>query len=181
MSMPKKAYMRYRRRKFNLRRVRLASSFAIGALASTDVISSAITAVAADTYRLMSIKSTWSISNLGAVIDDAFQFGVAHSDYSAAEIEECLEATAAIDLGDKVAQEQAGRLVRTIGQITKHGLGVIGGGLPFNDGRPVSTRLNWKMSIGDTLVGWVRNGSGTVYTTGASLVLQGDLYLKDSV
>lgn len=169
------------RRKFDLRRVRVAGAVTIGALTTLDVIASSVTAASANAYRLMSIKVTWAITGLGAAIDDNFQFGVSHSDYSAAEIEECLEATAAIDIGDKVAQEQANRLVRTIGTITESGTGLAGGGLKFNQGRPMKTKLNWNIGIGDTLNAWVRNGSGVVYTTGAQLAVQGDLWLKDSV
>ncbi len=175
--MPKKGYSR----RYNLRKVRMAANVTIGALATLAVVKGGITAAASGTYRLMSIKCAYSISNLGAVVDDGFQFGVAHSDYSAAEIEECLEATASIDLGDKVAQEQANRLVRTIGTISPGGGVAAASGIPFADGRTVKTKLNWKMSIGDTLVGWVRNGSAVVYTTGATLTVQGDLWLKDSV
>ncbi len=169
-----------RSRRFTLRRVRMAAAVTIGALASFDVVVSPITAVSANGYRLVSIKNVYSISGLGAAIDDAFQFGVAHSDYSAAEIEECLEATAAIDVGDKVAQEQANRLVRTIGTVTGGGTNTAGSGIQYNSGNPVKTRLNWKIGIGDTLVGWVRNGSGVVYTTGAILSIQGDLWLQDA-
>ncbi len=129
--------------------------------------------------RFMSIKANWSIADIGASIDDTFQFGVAHSDYSAAEIEECLESQAAIDPGNKTELERSNRLVRTIGVIT--GDGVITAGIRFNQGRPVKTKLNWLMTIGDTLSVWVRNGSGTVYTTGAKISTIGDLWVKDSV
>ncbi len=167
------------RRRFNLRGVRVNSSLAIGALAASDVISGTVTNVAADKLRFISLHASWGIANLGALIDDAFTFGVAHSDYSAAEIEECLESGASIDLGDKVAQEQANRLVREIGQID--GMGGTGaqGGLSFNDGKPVRTKLNWLMSAGDALQIWVRNNSGVVYTTGALLTISGRLWVRD--
>ncbi len=131
--------------------------------------------------RVMSINLNWLISNLAAVADGGFEFGVAHSDYSAAEIEESLEASGAIDVGDKVAQEQSNRLVRTIGTISPSGIDTIGGEVGFLGGRPVKTRLNWLLSIGDTLQAWVRNSTGTVYTTGSSLGWGGDMWVKDSV
>ncbi len=180
LTMARKGHGRKRRR-FNLRRVRLQAELAVGALAADDVVSGAITQAGVGTMRFMSIKANWSILDLGSSTDDNFQFGVAHSDYTAAEIEECLEAQGAIDVGDKVAQEQSNRLVRSIGVLTQSGLTAALGGIQFNDGRPVKTKLNWLMSIGDTLVVWVRNGSANVYTTNALITTIGDLWVKDSV
>ncbi len=167
------------KRSFNLRRVRLQSFLAAGALVSGDVISGAATAATTGSMRVMSIKASWNLSDKGASDDDGYQFGVAHSDYTAAEIEECLESQASIDLGDKVAQEQSNRLVRVIG--TMSGAAGAGGGLQFNDGKTISTKLNWFLSIGDTLNMWIRNGSGATWVTGALLLPIGDLWVKDSV
>ncbi len=172
------AKSRRRRRKFNLRLVRINAASTVGALASLDVISNPVTAASANQYRLVSVDASYAVTDLGAAIDDGFEFGLAHSDYSAAEVEECLEATTAIDLGDKVAQEQANRLVRPIGVISSSG-GITASGLSFNDGRRIRTKLNWLIGIGDTLNLWIRNGSGVVYTTGASLLIAGNLWLKD--
>ncbi len=169
---------RRRRRKFNMRKVKISSAFAIGALDTADVISGAMTNVTANTLRFISLDCSWGISNHAAVIDDGYTFGVAHSDYSAVEIEECLEAGGSMDLGDKVAQEQANRLVREIGQINGAGV-VVSEGIPFNDGMRVKTRLNWLMSIGDSLHVWVRNASGAIYTSGTTLVVSGNLWVKD--
>ncbi len=154
---------------------------AIGALASKDLISAAATASPVTGMRVMSVNLTYTISNIGASDDDAFEFGLAHSDYSAAEIEECLEASGSMDVGDKIAQEQANRLVRHIGTVSGALAGAQGGGANFNDGKPVKTKLNWLLAPGDSLVTWVRNGSTTIYTTGGFLETVGDLWVKDSV
>ncbi len=167
-----------RKRRFNLRKVRATPALAVGALASLDVISGAATSALSNTLRVMSLDMAWGLSDIGAQADDSFQFGVAHSDYDAGEIEECIEATTSMDLGDKVAQERANRLVREIGMMSANA-GAAGGGIQFNDGKRVKTRLNWQLSIGDTLNVWVRNASGTIYTTGASLVGNGILWVKD--
>ncbi len=166
------------KRKFPFRIVPIQSTTAVGALAAADVVSGVIGAASTDTYRLKSLKASYSIVNLGAAIDDSFQFGVAYSDYTAAEIEECLEAAAAIDMGDKVAQEQSNRLVRRIGTITQSGNVVADSGISFNNGMPVTTKLNWLIAIGDQLQAWIRNGTGSVYTTGASLSLSGQIVVK---
>ncbi len=166
------------RRRFNLRRVKITNTASIGALASADVSFAALTDAVTGTMRCMSLNGVWSLRDVAAATDDAYAFGVSHSDYSAAEIEECLEAAASIDLGDKVAQEQANRLVRQIG--TFGNVATVGGGATLNDGKPVKTRLNWLLSIGDSLSLWTRNGSGTIYTTGTKIGFDGDLWVKDS-
>ncbi len=167
-----------RRRKFNLRRVRVNGAVTVGALAALDVIQGVVTVASLNKYRLVSVHASYSLSGLGAQEDEGQEFGLAHSDYSAAEIEECLEAAAAIDVGDKVAQEQANRLVRSIGIMTGPAA-VASGSRSYNDGRKVRTKLNWVIGIGQTLNYWVRNGSGVVYTTGATLLVAGDLWVKD--
>ncbi len=168
---------RRQRRKFNLRQVRINASSPVGALAALDVVTNAVTAASLNRFRLVTVKASYSLVDLGAAIDDGQEFGLAHSDYSATEIEECLEAASAIDVGDKVAQEQANRLVRSIGVFASPA--VADASLQFNQGRQVRTKLNWMIGIGQTLTLWIRNGSGTVYTTGASVIIAGSLWVKD--
>lgn len=112
-----------------------------------------------------------------AQIDGGLEFGLAHSDYSPAEIEECLEANASMDLGNKIAQEQANRLVRAIGTITGN-QAVAGGEAAFNDGRRMKTKLNWTIAIGDFLVLWVKNSSGIIYSSGSSVSVLGECWVK---
>ncbi len=176
-AMARRGHGRRRRRSFNLRRVRVAAENAIGALATLDVVGGNLTGTSTDPYRIMSVSFTYGLSDLGATSDDGQEFGLAHSDYSDAEIEECLEAVN-INVGDKIAQERANRLVRTIGQFV--GAPGTGAGLNWNDGKRVKTRLNWGMTIGDVLRVWVRNASGTVYTTGATIDVIGDMWVKDA-
>ncbi len=166
-----------KRRTFNLRKVRIASSTAIGALATLDVVSGTITNAPTDKVRFITADLSYSWSDMTPA-DDTLEFGLAHGDYSAAEIEECLEAQAAIDVGDKTEQERADRLVRSVGIITGVTVNAIGGS-QFNNGVPVKTKLNWLMGAGDQLQVWARNGSATVYTTGSSIVAIGNLWVKD--
>ncbi len=169
---------RPRRRRFNLRRVRVQQALGPGALAAGDVTVGPLTAVTTDPLRVVSVKFQYAMTSVKALTDDGFEFGLAHSDYSAAEIEECLENQAAIDLGDKIAQEQANRLVRSIGIITGSVV-TVNAGITFNDGIPVHTKLNWRLSSGDSLNLWIRNATDTVWTTGSQLVSNGDMWVKD--
>ncbi len=163
-------------RRFNLRKVRVTSKLVLSALAALDVASGALTNVVTNKIRLITADFAYAWANV-ADIDDGMEFGLAHSDYTSAEIEECLEAGAAFELGDKVAQERANRLVRSIGVMS--GSGTDGSGMSFKDGERHKTKLNWLLGEGDSLNIWVRNGSGTIWTTASEIIASGDLWVKD--
>ncbi len=96
-------------------------------------------------------------------------FGFAHSDYTAAEIEEYLEATASIDRGDKIQNERANRLIRQIGVINP----VTDGGsedAAYNGGKPFRVNLNWAIPIDFQVNFWGYNISEADWT--ASPILQ---------
>jgi len=159
----------------NLRKVRVSVAFTLGALATLDVTSAALTAVPVNPTRLITLDASFGLSNTIAA-DDGHTFGVAHGDYTNAEIEECLEATNSINPGDKVTQERANRLVRYIGKFEKGAAGESGS---FNDGKRIKIRLNWPMAIGQNLVIWCRNGGSNVWTSGADILIDGNLWVKD--
>ncbi len=154
-------------------------NMSLGALAASDVISSAMTGTSTGTYRVTSIDCRWMWNDIADVNDDYLTFGVAHSDYTAAEIEEALEGTGGIDPGSKIELERANRLVREIGVISSPTQ--LGGSGEFNDGKSMKTKLNWLINIGDSLVIWARNASGTVWVTGGALGATGNMWVKDSV
>ncbi len=167
------------RRKFNMRRVRINSSLSIGALASADLISGNVTNNTSDKLRFISLIAAFGIGDHAALADDGYAFGVAHSDYTPAEIEECLESGGSMKIGDKIEAEKANRLVREIGMINASSGGTVSGGLEYNDGKPVKVKLNWLMGSGEALQLWVRNNSGTIYTTGSTLQISGNLWVRD--
>lgn len=121
---------------------------------------------AVDRCRISSIEATWAIVG-GTVANGPVMVGVAHSDYSDAEKEEALEATGAMNVGDKIAAERTQRLVREIGTIKMLQE-------TLNDGKPVKTKLNWGIAIGDSLAFWAYNqdASGPL-DTGAVLDIAG--------
>ncbi len=168
----------YKRRRYSLRKVTNSSQQGLTALAAGDVEVFAWSGVTTGTLRVVSIVVTWSAS-FAAVADGGMQFGVAHSDYTAAQVEECLEANGSMDPGAKILNEQANRLVRAIG--TMHSSEVIQGEVTFNDGRPMKTRLNWLLSPGDRINVWIRNGSQNIWTVDGDFLSTGTLWVKDSV
>ncbi len=167
-----------RKGRWQLRKVSNSTNLVLSALASGDVEAAAWSGVTTGTLRVVSIIVTWS-ATWAAVADGSMQFGVAHSDYTAAEIEECLESNGSMDPGDKIAGERSNRLVRIIGTFHSHETQF--GEVTFNDGRPMKTRLNWLLSPGDRINVWVRNGSGTIWTSNGSIQSTGALWVKDSV
>lgn len=121
-----------------------------------------------DTARVSSIEAVYGITawTVGNGVGP-FLFGVAHSDYSAAEIEAFIESAGSWDIGDKLAQEIRSRRIRIIGQLGDgSNVAAAGGVAQFNDGKMTKSKLNWSIAEGDGLDFWVYNmGSNPVATT----------------
>lgn len=164
---------RGRRWTANMKKVQLDSSLALSTLALNDVVSGDFIAAGDESFRLLNIQGLWSMRGI-TVGEGPVVFGVAHGDYSAAEIEECLEVATGLTRGDKVAKEQGDRLVRRIGLFDASEADQ-----EINDGKPIHTRLNWHITEGQTIQMWAWNKSGAnPMTTGAVLLFQGSLTVK---
>ncbi len=121
-----------------------------------------VTQTVIDTARISSIRCTYSLSNwTPAVNAGPIAVYVAHSDYVASEVEEFIETTGGWDLGNKIAQEIRSRRIRLIGvfQTPADALAAV----RLNDGKPITTKLNWVMAEGDGL-------KFLAYNTGAANV-----------
>ncbi len=162
-----------KRRRYNLRRVRVSPSIALGALASGVAVASGLTGAAPNSYRCISTSMVWALE-LGTANEGPITVGYAHSDYTVTEIKEALEAAASIDPGKKIEQERANRLIRIVGTISSDEE-------RLNDGRPVKTRLNWLIAPGDEVNAFAFNDSGASLTTGSILHPMGSVWVKDSV
>ncbi len=161
-----------RRRSFNLRRVRISPVIVLSTLGANLAPSANAVGSADGAYRVVSMKTAWDL--IGLTADDGpIVVGYAHSDYSDVEIEECIEASASISVGDKIAQEKANRLVRIVGTLQS------AGGDELNDGKPITTKLNWLIPIGKTVDIFAYN-DGQAMTTGAVAKCTGDMWVKDS-
>ncbi len=148
------------------------NSQAIGALANADLISGELIGVADEEYRALSLKLVWA--NKGTTVGEGpLVVGVAMGDYTAAEIEEWLEATTAMSRGDMIAGEQADRRCRRVGVFGNEGVAEV-----LNDGKPITTRLNWHIPEGKTIAVWGYNQSGATLTTGQVITQQGSVRLR---
>ncbi len=147
------------------------------ALAAKDVASGAFDESVAARTLVSSILATYSVRELtiGAGLGPLI-FGVAHSDYSASEIEVFLETTGSWDEGNLIDNEISKRKIRVIGTIAL--LGSSSEVWTLNDGKPVKTKLNWILVSGDSLQLWVYNaGTAAVATTTPTLTANGHVNL----
>ncbi len=139
-------------------------NLALGTLASKTLVGDTWDESPEEKTLISSIEVSWSLDQLthpqGPIL-----FGIAHSDYSDAEIEEVIENLGSWDAGSKVEQEIAKRLVRVLGTFVSEGDGTAVGDVRFNDGLPLKTKLNWILNTGDTIKMWGYNVSGTPLST----------------
>ncbi len=144
----------------------------LGTLAARSLVVSSFDETVNERTLVSSIVASWSLddwtltSNAGPIL-----VGVAHGDYTAAEIEAVIENTGSWNEGDLVSREVGNRKVRIIGtfRVTATGEGAV-----LNHGRPIKTKLNWILNQGQTLDAWAYNlGSAAVATTDPSVHIEG--------
>lgn len=173
--MGKKPYRR--RRKFgNYLKGDIKSTLEIGALAAVTLISVAATETVIEKTRVSSVDAIWSLADITAVVDDGpVMCGLAHSDYTDAEIEQWIENAGSWNAGDKINQEIAKRFIRKIGVFDApfgdaNSPAIIS---VLNDGLPIKTRLNWSLVTGQTLKFWVYNMGSSALTDGGVMNVNG--------
>ncbi len=112
-----------------------------------------------------SVVAAWSMTSFTKSTGDGpILVGIAHGDYSAAEIEEFLEATGSWDEGDLVQQEIAKRKIRRIGIFENPADEAAS--VSLNNGTKIKTKLNWILNDGATLSLWAYNtGTSPLATT----------------
>ncbi len=166
-----------RRRRYNLRRVRISPGLALSTLAVGTVVKVGLTGASTIAYRAISLSGRWSLDDLTAG-EGPIVVGYAHSDYTIGEIKECIESANSISPGLKIEQERSNRLVRSVGILGPEANSVL------NNGLPVKTRLNWKIpasSSGNEVVMFAYNDGSALLTTGAFLRMNGNMWVQDSI
>ncbi len=148
-------------------------SLALSTLAAKTLVGAAFDESVREQARITSIEAVYGLIDWTAGAGDGpIIVGVAHSDYSDGEIEAVIEATGSWDIGDKVAQEVANRLVRIIGSFRSDTASTFAQ-FVMNDGRPVKTKLNWKFATGNSLKVFAYNAGTSALATGAVVSLNG--------
>ncbi len=97
--------------------------------------------------------------------------GIAHNDYTDAELTENLNQTGMEDPGDKIAQERGRRLVRRAGQFS-----VVAANEVLNDGKAKRTKAGFVLTDGFAPNFWAQNRSGATLTTGMVVQISGKIY-----
>lgn len=145
----------------------------LGTLAAKSLVRVPFDEVAAEKTFISSIVASYSMNNWTNVLEAGpILIGIAHSDYTAAEIEEVIENTGSWNRGDKIAQERSKRLIRIIGQFSTEG--ITGAKVSLNDGKPIKTKLGWSLNTGRGLSLWAYNlGVAAVATTDPNVFASG--------
>ncbi len=148
----------------------------LGTLGAKVVISGNFSETVVQTTLATSLVANWSMQDYTfAQGDGPIMVGVAHSDYTSAEIEAFIENNASWDIGDMIGQEVGKRLIRIVGTFSGFDANV-GAASALNDGKPIKTKLNWKLAIGDTLKVWAYNlGTSALATTDPFVSVEGHL------
>ncbi len=124
---------------------------------------------------ISSMVATWTMKNktAGASIGP-IMVGVAHSDYTNAEIQEVIDNTRSWEEQDKIGQEVGRRLVRIVGTFSDEGGAAPTVSLALKDGQPIKVKLNWILNAGQSLRAWAYNlGSAAIATTVPVVHLEG--------
>ncbi len=144
---------------------------ALGALDTVVLIKSDFDETVNEKTLISSLVAAYTLDQNTAP-EGPILFGIAHSDYSASEIEAYIESTTSWNTGDKVAQEVGKRLIRVLGQFAADSLAGLTD-VRFNGGVPVKTKLNWMLDTGATITLWGYNKSSVQLTTGSSIQASG--------
>lgn len=150
----------------------IAEDVALGTLASrTAVLESTPTVV--DTTRVTSIKVLYTLSGLTPAANSGpIMVGVAHSDYTLAEVEEFIELASSWSAANLINRERSNRLIRRVGVFEIPALSTES--TTLNDGKAIRTKLNWRLSEGQGLNFWFYNlGEAALVTTDPNVHLEG--------
>ncbi len=163
---PKRRFRKYLRGSVDVK-------LSLTTLGTLDVVSAVQGDSVSEKAWLSSVKAAWSLDNLtptGGV--GPIVVGVAHSDYTDAEIEEWLENLESWEQGGMVGQEIARRKIRLVGQFRISALATDSAVL--NHGNAFRTKCGWQLTTGQTLRIWAYNkGTANVDTTVPVLDVEG--------
>ncbi len=126
-----------------------------------------------DRMRISSIKAVYSLSNV-TVLGNAgpVLVLVAHSDYTLAEVEQFIELGTSWSEADQIDKEIQSRKIRRIGVLDI--VTSTGGAAALNDGKPITTKLNWTVTNGLGLNFVAYNmGTGAFATTDPNVNING--------
>lgn len=150
----------------------IAENIALGTLAANTLLLGATDTVN-ERSRISSIVCTYSLAgmtpteNAGPIL-----IGVAHSDYTLAEVEAWVELQSGWDEGNLASREISARYIRRIGQFDVPP--AANQSVALNEGRQIKTKLNWVLLQAQGLNFFCYNtGTAAVATTDPNVHVQG--------
>ena len=140
----------------------------IGALGPDSLVAFDLNDSVTETAWLSSVRAIWGLSQYTTGADDGpVMCGLAHSDYTATEIEEWVENLGSWEQGDLRTQEIGRRKIRMVGQFENpEGINLA---TTLNQGKAITTKCGWMLSTGQTVKLWAYN-MGTSTLTGTPLL-----------
>ncbi len=168
------AKKRGRKRFTRYLRGNIDQSFDLTTLAAADVVRSINNDTVNERTWLSSVVIGWSMKDLTITPDAGpIMVGVAHSDYTDAEVEAWIEETiGSWDEGALADQEVARRKIRRVGIFEAAGQALATQVL--NDGKPIRTKCGWMLLQGQTVSYWAYNmGTAAIATTVPDVHVQG--------
>lgn len=139
-------------------------TLSLGTLAANTVVSDIFDETLIEAGIITSLVGTWDMDEWTETVGAGpIQVGLAHSDYTDAEILEWVTNTQSWDFADMIQQEVAKRRIRWVGTFAVPTALAVS---TLNDGLPIKTKLNWRMRTGQSLRLWAFNqGSAAIATT----------------
>lgn len=137
----------------------------LGTLSGQTVISEPIADTLSEQAYLTSVKCAWALDNFTSSTNDGpILVGVAHSDYTSAEIEAWVENANSWESSDLIGQEIAKRRIRRVGILRGPATSALTSRL--NEGKMITTKCGWMLNTGQTVRIWAYNmGAGNLDTT----------------
>ncbi len=161
----KRKYRKYLRGNIDL-------DFLLGTLAAETLAGANVPDVVTEKAWCSSVKAAFSMQNLTPAGNvGPITIGVAHSDYTAAEVEQWFENLGSWEQGSQQEQELAKRKCRVIGTFPTVPVGETS---VLNDGRKFTVKTGWQLVTGQTLKFWAYNeGSSALATTDPTVHISG--------
>ncbi len=147
----------------------------LGTLAAVTAISQDFDESVEEKAWISSIVAAWALHRFTEATDDGpILVGLAHSDYTTAEIEAWIENSTSWKEGDKVGQELGRRKIVKVGIFQTEGSGAETDIMTLQDGKMIRTKLGWMLTTGQTVKQWAYNmGASPLATSDPRSFLEG--------
>ncbi len=149
--------------------ISVTENLAVGALVNNTAIFGALIAALGDDFYAISADLMWTMVD-GTGGQGPVEVGVAHGDYTIAEVKEYLDVDMS-DPGNLIAKEQNRRLIRRAGIFN-----VLSGAESLFDGQAKRLPLKFVINEGSPFNMWLMNRSGGTLTTGMLIRVSGTVF-----